>query len=77
MFEIDCRGLTHKKALLKIEEYLLINSVCRLIEVKIITGKSDELQQKIIKEVLVPHRFDYYIPPNNNGVMFVSDKDLI
>tara|TARA_Y100000996_G_C22557523_1_gene656125 strand:+ start:5092 stop:5325 length:234 start_codon:yes stop_codon:yes gene_type:complete len=77
MWEIDCHGLSHKKALNKIEEYLLINSVCKLVEVKIITGNSSELQEKIIKEILGPHKFDYYIPPNNSGVMLVTDSELI
>tara|TARA_B100002019_G_scaffold52679_1_gene44892 strand:+ start:4908 stop:5141 length:234 start_codon:yes stop_codon:yes gene_type:complete len=77
MWEIDCHGLSHEKALNKIEEYLLINSVCKLVEVKIITGKSPELQEKIINEILGPHKFDYYIPANNSGVMLVSDSELV
>ena len=77
MWEIDCHGLSHKKALSKIEEYLLINSVCKLVEVKIITGNSSELQEKIIKEILGPHKFDYYIEPHNAGVMHITDAELI
>jgi hypothetical protein len=77
MFEIDLHGLNHDQALIKVEEYLLINSVYKLIDIKIITGKSIELQEKIITKILGPHKFNYYIPPNNTGVMIVSDQDLI
>jgi len=37
MFEIDLHGLNHDQALIKVEEYLLINSVYKLIDIKIIT----------------------------------------
>jgi hypothetical protein len=77
MFEIDLHGLNHKQALIKVEEYLLINSVYKLIDIKIITGNSTTLQEKIIQEILGPHKFDYYIPDNNPGVIYVSDKELI
>ena len=77
MFEIDCHGLNHKDALIKVEEYLLINSVYKMIDIKIVTGKSPELQKKIINEILGPHKFDYYIPPNNPGVIYVNDKEII
>jgi hypothetical protein len=48
-----------------------------MIDIKIVTGKSPELQKKIINEILGPHKFDYYIPPNNPGVMYVNDKEII
>ena len=73
MFEIDLHGLNHKQALIKVEEYLLINSVYKLIDIK----RSTTLQEKIIQEILGPHKFDYYIPDNNLGVIYVSDKELI
>ena len=49
----------------------------KMIDIKIVTGKSPELQKKIINEILGPHKFDYYIPPNNPGVMYVNDKEII
>ena len=49
MYEIDLHGYKHKDALIKVEEYLLLNSVHKIIDVKIITGNSSELQKKLIK----------------------------
>ena len=60
---IDLHGLTHKKALLKVEEHLLTSELYKLANIKVITGNSPELQDKIIKEILVPYKFDYYIEP--------------
>ena len=45
---IDLHGLTHKKALLKVEEHLLQSQLYKLATIKIITGNSPELQDKII-----------------------------
>ena len=58
---IDLHGLTHKKALLKVEEHLLTSELYKLANTKVITGNSPELQNKIIKDILVPYKFDYYI----------------
>ena len=76
-FQIDLHGLNHKQALSKTENYLLLNSVYKLIDVELVTGKSPELQEKIIEKILVPYKFDYYIPPHNPGIMYISDKDII
>jgi|TARA_R100000734_G_C3266012_1_gene63309 DNA-nicking Smr family endonuclease len=74
---IDLHGLTHKKALLKVEEHLLTSELYKLANIKVITGNSPELQNKIIKEILVPYKFDYYIEPHNAGVMHITDAELI
>ena len=73
---IDLHGLTHKKALLKVEEHLLQSQLYKLATIKIITGNSPELQDKIIKEILDPYKFDYYIPVHNTGTMYVTDNEL-
>ena len=72
----DLDGLTHKKALLKVEEFLLTNQLYKLANIELVTGKSPELQQKIIKEILDPYKFDYYIPVHNTGTMYVTDNEL-
>ena len=77
MVKIDLHGLTHDKAILKVEEYVIMNELCKYGSLEIVTGKSPELQKKIINEILGPHKFDYYIPPNNPGVMYVNDKEII
>ena len=38
--------------------------------------KLQKLQQKIIKEILDPYKFDYYIPVHNTGTMYVTDNEL-
>jgi DNA-nicking Smr family endonuclease len=77
MVKIDLHGLTHEKAVLKVEHNLILNQLCKYGSIEIITGKSPELQEKIIKEVLDVHKFSYYIPPHNTGMMYVSDDELL
>ena len=77
MLKIDLHGLTHKEAVLKVENSLILNQLCKYGQLELITGKSPELQDKIIKEVLGVHNFSYYIPVNNIGVMIVSDDELL
>ena len=57
MLKIDLHGLTHKQAILKVENNLILNQLCKYGQLEIITGKSTELQDKIIKEVLGPNKF--------------------
>ena len=59
---IDLHGLTHEKSLVKVEEYLLLNSFDNDLDLELITGKSPKLQQKIINQILIKHNFNYYIP---------------
>jgi len=77
MLKIDLHGLTHKKAILKVENNLIMNQLCKYGQLEIVTGKSTELQDKIIKEVLDTHKFSYYIPAHNVGTMIVEDNELI
>ena len=73
---IDLHGLTHEESLVKVEEYLLINSFDNDLDLELITGKSPKLQQKIINQILNKHNFNYYIPNHNTGVMFISDTRI-
>lgn len=73
---IDLHGFSHDESLVKVEEYLLINSFNNDLELELITGKSPKLQDKIIKQILNKHDFNYYIPKYNTGVMYITDNRL-
>ncbi len=73
---IDLHGLTHEESLVKVEEYLLLNSFDNDLGLELITGKSPKLQQKIINQILNKHNFNYYIPNHNTGVMFITDTRI-
>ena len=73
---IDLHGLTHEESLIKVEEYLLLNSFDNDLDLELITGKSPKLQEKIIKQILNKHSFNYYIPKYNTGIMLISDTRI-
>ena len=73
---IDLHGLSHDKSLVKVEEFLLLNSFNNDLDLELITGKSTKLQEKIINQILIKHGFNYYIPNYNTGVMFISDTRI-
>ena len=70
---IDLHGLSHEESLVKVEEYLLLNSFNNDLDLELITGKSAKLQEKIINQILIKHDYNYYIPNYNTGVMFITD----
>lgn len=74
--KIDLHGLSHKEAVIKVESLLIGISISKNYQAEIITGKSKDMQQKIIQEVLEPHNFFYYIPHTNRGMIVVCDDDL-
>ena len=74
--KIDLHGVNHNEALVKTEDFVLNASLDKPMMCEIITGNSNKLQQKIITEVLDPHRFSYYIPSNNQGMIIVTDNGL-
>jgi len=71
--EIDLHGLPHDEAILEVEDFLLKASVDFGFEATVITGNSYRLQRKIMEEVLDVHKFKYYIPSNNLGIIKVRD----
>lgn len=75
--KIDLHGLSHNEALIKVEGELINISLSEYWEVEIITGNSKPMQDKIIKEVLDPMNYFYYIPHTNMGVIIVVDNDLL
>jgi len=75
--KIDLHGLSHDKAVKRVEDELVKISMSRFWEIEIITGKSKPMQDKIIKEILDPMDFFYYKPHTNNGVIIVVQGDLL
>lgn len=76
MKKIDLHGLTHEKALIIVEEYLLTNSFDNDMELELITGKSPRLQNKIINQILNKYNYNYYIPNYNTGMMYITDSKI-
>ena len=60
---IDLHGLTHEESLVKVEEYLLLNSFDNDLDLELITGKSPKLQQKIINQILNRNRALAFLTP--------------
>jgi hypothetical protein len=75
--KIDLHGLSHNQAVFKVENELVGISLSQYWEVEIITGKSKPMQDKIIKEVLDPMNYFYYLPHTNNGVIIVVQDALL
>ncbi len=71
-FKVDLHGMHIKKAIIKAESVLIEASFDRNMQCEIITGKSGDMQQRIIDEVIKPYKFDYYIPPHNTGMIIVT-----
>ena len=74
--KIDLHGLSHSEASKKVEGELMGISLSQYWEVEIVTGKSKPMQDKIIKEVLDPMDYFYYIPHTNTGVIIVIQDKL-
>lgn len=75
--KIDLHGLSHNQAVAKVEDELVKISLDKYWEVHIVTGKSKDMQHRIISEVLEPMDFFYYKPPANEGLLVVIQDDLI
>lgn len=74
---IDLHGLPHNEAVKRVEEELVKISMSKFWEIEIITGKSKPMRDKIVKEVLVPMDFFYYIPHTNPGIIIVVQDELL
>ena len=73
---IDLHGKSHEEAIIIVEEYLLLNSFDNSLDLELITGNTPALQNKIIKNILKKHEFNYYIPNHNRGVMYISNSKI-
>jgi hypothetical protein len=73
MKELDLHGLYHHQVWSEVENFVLLNS--KQLPLRIITGYS-EFMKKIVGEVLIKHKFDYYTPAHNPGEIIVTfDKE--
>ena len=70
MNEIDLHNLTHKQAVEKAEDFVLLESESQFFQCRIITGNSPNLQSKITT-MLDKHSFKWYIPTHNLGQIIV------
>lgn len=66
----DCHGLTYLEVEDRFENWLLLNSTKTPLD--IITGDS-ETMRNIIKRYLDKHKFQYYVPYWNSGMIVVSE----
>lgn len=73
---LDLHGMSHKEALVKVEDALIMASLENGMEFEIITGNSTILQNKIIDEILGPHNFSHYIPSSNMGMIVVTENQI-
>ena len=74
--EIDLHGYKHKDAIVEVENTLIMNSLTRVVDYKIITGNSPKLQEKLIK-LFDNYNFSYYIPAHNQGEIYVSYNEIL
>lgn len=73
MNELDLHGISHDEAIKLVEDFVFSESnKGYAFSCKIITGNSQRLQDRIIKEVLDVYNFRYYIPSWNTGQIIVS-----
>ena len=73
---VDLHGMSLREAVSKAEMVLIGASFDKNMQVEIITGKSGNMKEQIINEILVPYKFDYYIPPHNTGMIIVTQNEL-
>lgn len=74
--KIDLHGKTHPEGLELIEEYMLLNSIKGNVNLKVITGNSPVMQDKIINQICKRYGFSYYIPSHNPGEMIIQYEKL-
>jgi DNA-nicking Smr family endonuclease len=74
---LDLHGLSHEEAILEAESFLIEASFDRVMVAEIITGKSKTMQDSIIKEVILPHKFSYHIPTYNEGMIIVTKDEIL
>ena len=71
-FKIDLHGMPLNRAIDKAESVLIEASFDKNMQVEIITGKSGNMKERIIEEVIKPFKFDYYVPSHNTGIIIVT-----
>ena len=71
----DLHGLKHDEAEEMVENFLIINSLAGNLHVKVITGQSEAMQDRM-RKICGRLEMDYYIPVDNNGVMIIQYTKL-
>lgn len=69
---IDLHGMSHQDAVNIVEDTMLVDSTRGNVELRVITGKSGEMQKVIIDEVCKKHNFPYFISALNPGEMVIE-----
>ena len=75
--KLDLHGLSHREAIRKAESFLIEASFDKSMVAEIITGKSKSMQDSIIKEVILPYKFSYHIPTYNEGMIIVTQDEIL
>lgn len=75
--KLDLHGLSHREAIRKAESFLIEASFDKSMVAEIITGKSKSMQDNIIEEVIKPFKFRYHIPVNNQGMIIVTQEEIL
>lgn len=74
MEELDLHGVYHSEVRDVVENFVLLHST--ELPLKIITGDSIRMRN-LTENILNKHKFDYYTPAHNSGVIIViGDKDI-
>jgi hypothetical protein len=73
MKELDLHGLYHHQVRDEVENFVLLNA--KELPVRIIIGSSNRMRN-LTENILIKHKFEYYIPAHNPGEIIITfDKE--
>ena len=75
--KLDLHGVSHSEAIRKAESFLIEASFDKTMVAEIITGKSKSMQDNIIERVIKPFKFNYHIPTYNEGMVIVTQEEIL
>jgi len=76
MIEIDLHGLRHENAVRAVENLVVGESQKGSFQIRVITGNSTTLKNKVVNEVLNPLGFSWSINSKNLGEIIVNYTKL-
>tara|TARA_R110001592_G_scaffold176793_1_gene416858 strand:- start:4182 stop:4412 length:231 start_codon:yes stop_codon:yes gene_type:complete len=76
MHTLDLHGVSIPLAIIKAENFLIEASFDKQMNAEIVTGKSGNMQERIIEDVIKMYDFDYYIPSYNTGTIIITQNEL-
>ena len=76
MHTLDLHGVPISSAIIKAENFLIEASFDKQMNAEIVTGKSGNMQERIIEDVIKMYDFDYYIPSYNTGTIIITQNEL-